>query len=200
MPNESEKPVGGGQQDVRPGPLRPEDGIPPKPEEIVCIAVDKVFDFCFREEVTTRTVTLSVPIATNVSCTLDTGAATCQIIGKPQYADGGLANVTLMITVPAAVEVGTQPMTVNFVSFKTIQLNMPSGTNIDCSVSGSCFCALVDLDGDGQSEEVFCQANLCVVLETTARVKLLVPSFGFCAPVLMRDVGPLGPPEFTDSQ
>lgn len=199
MPSEAERASGGGQQ-ARPG-LQPPDGvIQTRAEEVVCIAVDKVFDFCFQEQVCTRTVPVSLPMNTPVGCTLQPANATCQVVGEPKPLDGGLAQVTLQITVPATVQIGTQaPMPVNFVCFRSLQLNMPPGSTIDCDVSGSCFCALVDANGDEFSDELFCQANLCIVLETTARVKLLVPALGLCTPVLCRDAGPVCPPELSES-
>lgn len=200
MPTETEAQVGAGPQ-AGPGPRRLGDAAAQRPEEIVCISVDKVFDFCFQEEVVTRTLNVSLPMSTGVTGILDTRNAACQVIGEPRTGDGGLTNVTLRVTVPATVQIANQsPMTVNFVSFRTIQLNMPVGTSVDCDVTGTCFCGLIDVNGDSFSEELYCQANLCVVVETTARVKLLVPSYGFCAPVLVREAGPVTPPELAETQ
>lgn len=200
MPSGTAQPVGGGQQEIRPGPIRQQSDLPAKPEEIVCVEVEKVFDYCFQEEVCTRTMPLfGLPETAQVTCTLNTEAATCRVVGEPKYTDGGMANVTLRITVPATVQAPNQaPTTINFICFKSIQLNMPAGTNVACEVTGSAFCHLLDTNGDNLSDELFCQAAIVVVVETKARVKLLIPSFGFCAPALFRETAPVRASEFSE--
>lgn len=177
----------GGQQEIRPGPVRPESR--PDPDEIVCIAVDKVFDYCFDETTVTRCVPFEGQrLGTPVTCVLRTHEVTCRIAGDPEYTDGGMANVNVVVTVPATIRVGEcHEFAMTFPVFRSLQLCIPEGTHLGCEVSGTCFCDLIDTNADERSDELCCVANLCVVLHTTARVRLLVPSYGFCAPGPSRD-------------
>lgn len=181
-----EYPSGGGQREIRPGPLRGQPA--PEIQEIACIAVDRVYDFCFDEETTSRTVTLrDVPIGTPVTARLNTQAASCQVLGDCAPTGDGQCDVTLAVSVPATVQVGKLPaITVNFLIFKPVRLYMPHGTTLKCEVTGNCFGALIDADGDGMAEELFCQASLCTVVQVTARVNLLIPAYGFATPGPMR--------------
>ncbi|MCG0238690.1 MAG: hypothetical protein L6E13_05440 [Firmicutes bacterium] len=186
--------MGAGLQEVRPGPIRGDR--PPEPAEIVCVTVDKVYDFCFEEVTLTRNVPVrEVPSGTQVQGSLHPERAQTRVVGEAVQGQDGLTTVTLAITLPATLRMGDQPpRTIHFVHLRTLQLHAPPGTQVGAEVHGTCFCHPVDLDGDGFAEEICCAASLCVVYEVTARVKLLLPSFGYCTPTPAREApGPLLP-------
>lgn len=182
-----------GSQDARPGRLRPE--ARPTPDEIVCIAVDKVYDYCFDETTVTRCVPFEgQPAGTRVTCALRAHEATCRLAGEVTPGEGGLASVNVVVTVPATVTVGNSPeFAVTFPVFRSLRLCIPEGTQLGCEVTGTAFGELIDTTGDGYSDELCCVAHLCVVLHTTARVRLLVPSYGLCAPGPAREAAPVEP-------
>lgn len=187
--------MGAGPQEIRPGPVRDRC---PEPAEIVCVAVDKVYDFCFEEVSLSRSIPVSnIPAGTQVRGTLHPERAQTRVIGESVQGNDGLTTVNLAITLPATIQVGDQPpQTLHFVHLRSLQLYAPTGTQIGAEATGTCFCHLVDADDDGECEELCCVASLCLVVEVTARVKLLLPSYGYCTPTPTRDApGPV-PPEY----
>lgn len=189
------RPIGGDEaatmeMPVQPGPL-PADGAP-SPTEIVCIEADKIFDYCFQEVTAQRSVSApSASVGTSVHCELRSDEATCNIFQTGTGRDD-LRTVQMTVTVPAALRIGHEALTVRFVVFKSMQLYAPEGTQIECGVTGTCVGDLVDLNGDGLADEVCCQANLCIVVQSKAAVKLLVPAYGLCVPGPVRE-GPITP-------
>lgn len=169
-----------------PGPCHPIFGCP-KPTEIVCIEVRKVYDFCFQTE-SFDTVCTDLP----EQCEWRQGQAAsaecfvkdvdCREIQRTPIADG-LANVTLVVRVKRIIKVFDNEgnlicrfeNTLNRV--KTVTLCAPEGTKIDCEATsiscGPCFIS---------DDQVCCALSLCLLIQSTAKVKLLVPSFGFCVP------------------
>jgi hypothetical protein len=63
----------------------------------------------------------------------------------------------------------------------------PEGTEIQCEVTGNCCCFL---DAD---ELVNCVFDFCVVLQSKAAVKMLIPTFGFCVPAECKGVAACPP-------
>lgn len=178
---------------VQPGPI-PASGAP-APSEIVCVEVEKVFDYCFQEVTVQRTLPApAVPVGMPLRCQLNTRGASCHVLSA-QPGQEELRHVNMTVTVPGTVEVGENtaiPFT--FVVFKSVQLYAPEGTQVHCGVTGSCMADLIDLNGDGQAEEVGAQANLCIVIQSKASVKLLVPAYGLCVPGPVRETPAHGLP------
>lgn len=70
---------------------------------------------------------------------------------------------------------------------KTIVLCAPEGTFTNCEVVNSgCTCLIL-------GEQICCTFDLCIVFQSLAIVKLLVPSFGFCTPAVCEQVSPQPP-------
>ncbi|HEX6970951.1 MAG TPA: hypothetical protein VF234_01885 [Limnochordia bacterium] len=174
-----------GQQAIVPGPCT--HGCP-EPTEIVCIEVNKVYDFCFQTERQTPapfTVSSSVApgmVGDAVECQVDVSQVVCtELIALRQELNNGFANVTLSITVPLII--GTPPNTEreSITFLKTVTLCAPEGTTVDCRVvAATCECVITR--AVDTSRQVTCTVDLCIIIESTALVKLLVPSFGFCVP------------------
>ncbi|MBE3590115.1 MAG: hypothetical protein IMW98_04735 [Firmicutes bacterium] len=167
---------------VVPGPCPPE-GCPPA-TEIVCIETRKVYDFCFQTE---RLNNLVIPLPDScppggISADVLTGEATCRVTGSQPVDDSGLVNVSLIVIIPAVVEVADEHGTIlcrfeTTITFaKTVTLCAPDGTQIDCRmVAGNETVVLV-------GRNVHVSLSVCLLIESTALVKLLVPSYGFCVP------------------
>lgn len=179
-------PVGGAQQALQPGPVPP--GGAPEPTEIVCVEAEKIFDYCFQEITAQRAVpSPQVPMGSPIHCHLNTDNATCHVLNTSPGSDD-LRQVHMTVSVPASVEVGQHTVPITFVVFKSMQLYAPEGTSVQCGVTGTCLSDLIDQDDDGLADEIGCQANLCVVIQSKAPVKLLVPAYGLCVPGPIRDV------------
>ncbi|MBE3590116.1 MAG: hypothetical protein IMW98_04740 [Firmicutes bacterium] len=166
---------------VIPGPCPPEGC--PEPTEIVCIETVKVYDFCFQTDTRNN---LSFPIPS--SCCHGAATADCFVrdihcteISRTPI-DGGLANVTIRVTVTLhfivfnASGANICEFDATFVFTKTVTLCAPEGTVIDCRVAASACDSFV------AGPNVHVNITLCLLIESTAHVKLLVPSFGFCVP------------------
>lgn len=186
------KPLITGAEEVQPG-LYP-DGTP-RTTEVVCVETDKIYDFCYQEHSATRCVALA-GIDAAARARAELLPAACAVTNRV-YGSDGLADVSLTITVPVQVTAGNASVPVNFVIFKTVQMAAPLGTVIECEVTGGCLAEAVDMNGDGIAEELCCMANLYIVLQSKARVKLLVPAFGYCAPGLARERPSTTPPPFS---
>lgn len=211
------KPMGGGQ--ITPGPVGP-DGAP-EPTEIVCIDTRKVYDFCFEEIVIPeRTFTPPPGICTNLTGTASDFAVRCTILSAAmdtdQFVDcveigprtpvgNGLFQVQVRVTVPVQIEVVNRmgglvcgPVVTSFTFVRTAVLCAPPGTEVTCDITGTCLCDFDAVPGTTGTITITlfrCSFNLCLVLQSSAVVKLLVPSFGFCVPAPCRVAG-LCPPSF----
>ncbi|MGE5509448.1 MAG: hypothetical protein ACM3RP_13345, partial [Chitinophagales bacterium] len=127
----------------------------------------------------------------------------------------GLATVRVTVTVQYDVVIrnaaGTVICTINnqvFTFSKTVTVCAPAGTTADCEVrAATCGpCVILPPTETFPRGQVCCEFNLCVLVETTAPVKLLVPTFGFCVPARCQTGGfppgvcppsPLFPPQCT---
>lgn len=164
--------------------------------ETVCIEVPKVYDFCFqaerRDNVCTPLGTCMPPMGATVACTID--STTCTEVSRTAPNSQGRSNVTFAVTVTYTLEVlapgGTVVCTFpgQMLSFtKTVVLCAPTGTFTMCEiVNTACVCVIV-------GTQICCTIDLCIVIQSLAVVKLLVPSFGFCTPALCEEVSPVGP-------
>ncbi len=180
---------------IIPGPCPP-GGCPP-PTEIVCIETTKVYDFCFQVE-RRDNVCFALPESCNpdpgatVVCTV-TNVTCTEVPPRVPLTTPGFFNVTLLITVSANIKIYNPSATtptcdfdVTFSFTKTVTLCAPDGTDVDCTVPAySCGpCILTPAD------QVCCTFLLCVLVETEAIVKLLVPAYGFCVPAECVQVSP----------
>ncbi|MBX5477310.1 MAG: hypothetical protein IRZ18_09350 [Clostridia bacterium] len=167
-------------EEIIPGPCPPEGC--PKPTEIVCIETIKVYDFCFQTD-TRSNLSFPLPSGCHNAATADCFVrdVDCREISRTPI-DGGLANVTLRVTVRLRITVFNDnghevcEFDATFVFTKTVTLCAPEGTFIDCRVASSACEAFI------AGNNVHVNVTLCLLIESNARVKLLVPSFGFCVP------------------
>lgn len=194
-------PVNDDEVQVAPGPCDPEYGCP-EPTEIACIETLKVYDFCFQSE-RRENVCFKLPHACPVCHSTDKVA--CEIVGvecrevsrTPDPENPGFADVTLLVTVTLKFQIFGDGTVIcyfddSFSFLKTVLLCAPEGTQIQCESAGSrCGpCAVVN----GQ---VCCQVDVCLLIQSKAWVKLLVPAYGFCvpAPCVVIPTPPACPPE-----
>jgi hypothetical protein len=170
---------------VVPGPC-PATGCPP-PTEIVCIEVHKVYDFCFQTE-TRDNICFEIPDACGTVPPGSTASGTvtsvtCTATSIQPIPPDGFANVTLLITVTLSNTItspGGQTLctfTGTFSFLKTVVLCAPQGVSISCEVPATAVgpCVII-------GDDVCCTVSLCLLIESVAKVKLLVPSYGFCVP------------------
>ncbi|MDI3316149.1 MAG: hypothetical protein QJR14_00715 [Bacillota bacterium] len=172
-------------QQVTPGPY---PGGVPTPTEVDCILVDKVYDFCSETDSRDATFTIPVtclpPVPAGTTVTCAAGTPTCTLgTPAPIPTRPGFVNVSVVVTVPLTFTLvnpdGTTRCTFSdsFTAAKTVTLYAPTGTTIDCEVTsagcGPC---------TATATQIFCSVSYCLLIESTARVKLLVPTYGFCMP------------------
>ena len=171
---------------IAPGPCA-EEGCP-APTEIDCISVTKVYDFCFLTE-TRDTLCFAIPascgnVPTGSTATGSVTSVTCSTQSiTPITGSGGFANVTLLVTVvesftitnPAGTKLCT--FTGEFFFFKTVTLCAPTGVSITCEAPATSVGPCTIING-----EVCCVVNICLLIESVAQVKILVPTYGFCVP------------------
>lgn len=169
---------------IQPGPC-PTTGCP-APTEIDCIIVDKVYDSCTQTITTTQTFlapTVGCPVS---SCALDLSTSTCTVGAISPSGTTNYNNITFVIGANYSVTCTTGvtlPETVD--TTQTVTLYNPSGTTPSCNIlSGSCTC--VNLPNGNIS----CTISLCLLLQVTATVQLLVPTYGFCQPPVCGSVEP----------
>lgn len=164
-----------------------------QPLETVCIEVPKVYDFCFQTERRENICTTIDPPPTNtVNCIIT--ATTCTEVSRTAPNPQGRSNVTFAVTVTYTLEVldstGAVVFTLPNQSFsftKTVVLCAPAGTFTTCEIVNTA-CTCVNL-----VTQICCTFDLCIIIQSLAIVKLLVPSFGFCTPSLCEQVSPVGP-------
>jgi len=164
------------------------DGGCPAPTEIDCISVTKVYDFCFLTE-TRDGLCFAIPAAcgtvpTGSVATGTVTSVTCSTQSiTPITGSGGFANVTLLVTVMLSFTIknpaGTTLCTFSgeFSFFKTVTLCAPTGVSITCEAPATAVGPVVIISG-----EVCAVVSICLLIESVAMVKLLVPTYGFCVP------------------
>lgn len=174
---------------IRPGPVR--GGACPPPSEIVVIDARKVFDFCFQEETLERL--FMVPGlgagAAVVDCQI-TDVTCGEIMDREPLPDqDGLALVSIRIVLELTITIrpspNSNPITVRrtIVFPKRVVLCAPTGTDVICDVQGTCICTVQPTPQNQPAEpNVACTIQLCIVVQSSADVKMLVPSFGLVVP------------------
>lgn len=201
----------------QPGPCDPVFGCPP-PTEIVCIRTEKVYDFCFEQElglqhcVPVPTSCGTIPSGSTATCSID--SVTCTASPPvPIPGQDGFSTVRKTIVIQYDIVIrnpaGAVVCTINnnqFTFTRAVVVCGPVGTTADCEAFATCGnCVIVPPTGPSDRPDVCCEFNLCVIVETTAPVKLLVPAYGFCVPAPCRTGGfppfpcppPLFPPQCT---
>lgn len=180
---------------VTPGPCTP--GECPPYSEIDCIAVDKVYDYCFEAD------TIQPQICVTMACTGTVTGATCAVstvtctwlMNSPSATTGYEVSTFLIsgtIDFTLTCTGGTTTSSATFSMTKSILLCAPDGTTQSCEVlSAVCTPPIVIPLGDGLYN-ICSTVGLCSTFESTARVKILVPSYGFCTPAPCQ-VSPLVP-------
>ena len=175
---------------VIPGPCNA--GECPEPTEIVCIETLKVYDFCFQND-TIENACFAIPaaclppISTAVTVNCAVASITSAVVARtplPPPAPPGFARVTIRIIVALNFTLANADGTVlctftaDFPFVKTIGLCAPVGTDVvveaRSSRCGPCFI----LAGN----QVCCEIDFCLLIQSRALVKLLVPAYGFCTP------------------
>ncbi|MGE5509133.1 MAG: hypothetical protein ACM3RP_11705 [Chitinophagales bacterium] len=188
----------------------------PQPTEIDCIGVNKIFDFCFQQDTAAAPCfevpnDVEVPVGSTAQCTVT--SVTCTAGTPVPTGVDGLATVSVVVTIHFDVTIISPTGFVvtiirnrTFVFAKTAIVCAPVGTSADCTATVTCACVVIpEMENDSQQEQeamVCCTFFICLLIETFAAVKLLVPTFGFCTPAPCRTAGfppcpptPLFPPQ-----
>ncbi len=162
-------------------------GVCPPFTEIDCIHVDKVYDYCFEADTIQPQICATIECSgtvTSATCTVST--VSCTWLQNLPSATAGFAISTFLIS-------GTVDMTLQcsgstkeshqpFSLTKSILLCAPDGTTQTCEVlSAICTPPIVVPDGDGK-KRVCTTVGVCATFQSEANVKIMVPSYGFCAP------------------
>lgn len=174
---------------ITPGPCPP-SGCP-APTEIDCILIDKVFDYCFEQDTLNQVCAPFVCAGTPTSATCTVSSASCSFQSSvpsstPNYV---LATFVIQATVDFTVFTTSATCTTSTTATftKTVLLCGPTGTVQSCEVLSAACTPPAIIDGTVCSSLVICET-----FESTAPVKLLVPSYGYCTPAPCQTL-PLGP-------
>lgn len=171
-----------------PAPYPPDQR--PSPSEIVCVHVDKVYDFCVEQD-TGITNCVTLPPVIPASADVFAGVVDSVICTTgPPVATGVDAISSLMVTVTItytlflATPTGAVFSLTNTFDFtKTVLVCAPVGTFQECEASAVFFapppCHIVV---SRFAVQVCCAFNICLIVESLAPVTSLLPSFGFCTP------------------
>lgn len=168
--------------------------------ETVCIEVPKVYDFCFQAE-RRENVCFDLPssCAGGVSAECKITDVSCsEVLPRSEPDERGRANVVIAVQVCLDIKVKDACDRVvcnlanrSFGFTKTILLCAPTTpfpTTVVCDIPNfSCGPCLI------LGNQVCCAFDLCIIVQSVAVVKILVPSFGFCVPQLCESVSPVGP-------
>ncbi|RJX18128.1 MAG: hypothetical protein C4570_07485 [Ammonifex sp.] len=166
--------------------------------EVVCIETFKVYDFCFQADEREQCFDVTgcphfpFPHGSIAACKI-VDSPLCTEISRTAPDETGRSNVTFAVSTtikitiisPDCVVLCELTKTINFT--KTVVLCAPEGTFTDCAVvESACQCVLI-------GEQVCCSVDLCIIIQSRAVVKLLVPTFGFCVPAKCEQVSPAPP-------
>lgn len=194
------KPTAGVRPDlIVPGPVR---GACPPPTEIICIEANKVFDFCFQEELVERCFDFEEDVTEVIDCVIE--RVTCREIRDREPVEGreGLFLVSLQIDLILRITlmIDDEEMDrfrrITFV--KQVVLCAPLGTQVSCDVTGTCVCVLQEQELPPElnitanllpvqdEAQICCTVQLCITVQSIAKVKVLVPTFGLCVPAECR--------------
>ncbi len=165
---------------VAPGPCGP--GGCPAPTEIACIAVDKVFDYCYQQDTSPMVCApLMQDPAPSPAISCSVSSVSCAFVGSVAAATADYVEATFVLSATVDFNVsfdGLGGIAQEAVSlFKTVTLCGPSGTSQSCTVlSATCTPpAIID-------ETICTVVTFCATFTSTATVQLLVPAYGYCTP------------------
>jgi hypothetical protein len=183
----------------------------PPPTELDCLVVEKVFDQCFREDILVNNIAVPVgpgeacagvdlTRVDRVTCLVLSADCTVDNVGLPDDNNIRLvtlsANVEISITLWDDDQQPPEPLctfteTIND-TLNQVPLYVPppgvlfgpaGGPFVFCEVVNfTCYCEPANVEPGLPVNIVICTVKLCMVLEVTAFVKLLVPVLGFCVP------------------
>lgn len=163
----------------------------PKPTEIDCITVEKVYDSCIQTITTTQMLGDDVwcKECAVTSCTFDLDSSLCTVGTMTPSTTTDYSDITFVIGAEYTVSCSNgKSMTSTAYTTATVTLYNPMGTTPSCTIiSGTCSC--VNLPND----TISCTITLCVLFQTTAVVQIMVPTYGFCTPPTCGQVGPVLP-------
>ncbi len=199
---------------IVPGPCPPAGCSPPA--EIACIGTKKVYDFCI-QTITTQ-VCFAIPTEQEIG---RAAPITCEIFGNkctlrsrrqlppvPGLNLAGFARLAFDVCFQLQIAIRLKNgFDVTVVTERCIKreaaIYAPVGTTVVCNViQQTCDPCRFSRIVDNVPTEVCCDIALCLEIQPSARVKLLVPSYGFCIPSecvefggLPCPPGPLFPPQ-----
>ncbi|MEW6524209.1 MAG: hypothetical protein AB1445_11710 [Bacillota bacterium] len=164
---------------------------------IQCIEVLKVFDFCFQQDFRFQCFPVpqecAPPLPAGATAACDIVSADCFEVRRepaPPPAPPGVVVVVLRIEITANITIFNPDttircvFTVNFSFEKPILLFVPDGADVVCEILAACGPCTVDT-------LVCCKFEFCILVQSRALAKLLVPTLGFCPP---RECQPLPQP------
>lgn len=169
-----------------PGPC-PDAGCP-APSQIDCLEVTRVYDFCYDNDVH-DSVFFDVPAACGPIPEGSTAAVTVtavepsvrQVAAIP--AAQGFANATLLVRVRLGIAIAAPDgrlharLVGEFHYTRTVTLCAPPGATVRCSAPQS-----VAGPAAVVGRELCTRVSIALLFESSARVKLLVPTYGPCPP------------------
>lgn len=182
-------PMAGGQQStVVPGPVK--GGVCPPPSEIMVVEARKVFDFCFQEDLIERCFFVPGlgPQARVTECEIVEVVCDEVMDREPIVDNDGLVLVSLRILLTLRITILPAPAAMPIIvtrqiAFpKRVVLCAPTGTEVRCDVQGTCICTIQPETEAPQEPNLCCTIQLCIVVQSTALVKILVPCFGVVVP------------------
>jgi len=155
-------------------------------EEILCIETRKVYDFCFAQEHRTECFLVPeecVPVPPDAQITCEITGKRCRevrripIPGQPE----GVVDVLLAIEVDVVVTIEDCPTPITETVDFTLEVPVcaPEGTQIQCEIPTADCRDVIVID---EENRVCVSLDICILIQSKATVKLLVPTFGFCQP------------------
>jgi hypothetical protein len=164
------------------------------PNFLDCIEVFKVYDHCVTSITLQGFETISNDCVETgnsvVACTVLPETAVCRFAGFGAFTTPFFRPVNVLSSVQAAVAVTSRSGSIIGEPFQTtIQglvspvLWAPENTFAQCAFLklGDCSCTMV-ANRDTGLQAIACILQACLEIQIIARVKMLVPSYGFCKP------------------
>jgi len=174
----------------------------PDPHEVICIEAKRICDFCVQEQHIERTFDAVLPtvpkhdkhdrcdkkddhdLLQHADCEIDERNIRCREVSRRTVDDGKKVTkelICLAIEVPVFIRVYNHSGKVirvieeKVVFLKQAVLCAPSGTDVECRVTGDCCCYF-----DAKKCVISCIFDFCVVIQTQIIVRVLVPTLGEC--------------------
>jgi hypothetical protein len=187
---------------ITPGKCPPPPvGCPPFTQKD-CIEVFKIYDQCVREDLAGTCVVITNTKCPGVhldtaeirSCTADPATAQCKVLGFGAFNPPFFRSVFIQQSVDVRVTLAdargkSATVTLTLQAFNEAYLWTPPGTLVQCTILGvgDCACEITARETD-PTLTICCRVQLCQELQVKAKVKLLVPAYGFCeAPLCVQE-------------